>query len=168
MSFNNASRGLQIADTAFEHLTKGAYGLIFIDRTLRRVRKVYRRQMDADEAHCTAVFDAETQAFELAISTPAVRALVPQYFGRNSAGRLVDRDGKDVTGEIYADLSFEAEFLEGAFEKIGGVAAPERERITSLFHAAGIRHMTDASVRITNGVVDKVIDFAVQEIELSW
>ncbi|WP_171946487.1 hypothetical protein [Hyphomicrobium sp. CS1GBMeth3] len=147
-------------------MTEGAYGLIFLDRKLGRIRKVYRRRQDADQAHCSAVFESERQAFELAARVPEISALVPLYFGQSEAGRIIDRDGKDVTGEVYPCLSFEAEYLPGTFEKIGTIDASERQRVMSLFFSADIKHMTDASVRIANGVVDKVIDFAVREIEL--
>jgi len=166
MTFFNASRGLRIPGTDFEYMTEGAYGLIFLDRKFRRIRKVYKRRLDTDEAHCLAVFESEREAFELAARAPKVCTLIPEYFGESRAGTIIGSGGNDVTDEVYPLLSFEAEFLDGSFDKIGTVIAEERNRIVSLFHAVGIRHMTDASVRVTNQAIDKVIDFAVREIEL--
>jgi hypothetical protein len=166
MGFANERRGLRLAGSSFVYLAEGAYGVIFVDRVLGRIRKIYRRK--ADEDHVRDVFKAETDAYRLAEEAADVAPLVPGHFNICSPSQtVVDRDGNDVSAEFIPDLAFEAEYLDGSFLKFGNIDSAEASRIRELFHKAGIMHTTDMSVCLSSsGQVIKAIDFAVEEHEL--
>jgi hypothetical protein len=168
MSFPNARRGLWIKDTNFEYLTEGAYGIVFVDRTAGRIRKIYRSKHGAPASHCVETYKSEAQAFEIASADEHLRDLVPEWYGRLSAQVVVDRNGADVSREFYCDLAFEAEFIPGRFCKFGVISLEERERVGTLFIERGITYIIDTSVILEDGRVHKAIDFATKEIELSW
>lgn len=164
MSFANEARGLRIAGTGFGYLSEGAYGIIFADWP-GRITKVYKWR--AEEDHVRAVFKAEADAYGLAVSSPAVTALVPGNFRLCRVQQIIDKDGKDVTGEFFPDLAFETDFVEGYFQKIGAINSTEALRVRRLFDGAGIHHTIDMSVTLgPDGNVLKAIDFATEEHEL--
>jgi hypothetical protein len=164
--FPNQKRGLRVAGSNYEYLTEGAYGVVFVDRTTNRILKIYRQNQKHD--HAKEVFLAETKAYEIANSTNAIKHLSPLFYGARSGLRVIDRESTDVTNEFHSDLCFEAEYVPGRFEKIISASAEEGSRITEQFKAAGIIHMSDVSVRIEDGKIKKVIDFAVREIVPEW
>lgn len=167
MTFANERRGLRIAETGFQYLNEGAYGVIFVDRAATRIVKVYKWR--EDEAHARAVFDAEVEAYHRARAVPAVSELVAGGFRPCSVPLVVDKDGNDVTSEFFPDLAFETDFVAGAFRKVGSVGSVEAARVRRLFHEAGIEHTVDMSVVIgTDGRIVKAIDFAVTEHVLEW
>lgn len=167
MTFANERRGLRIAETGFQYLSEGAYGVIFVDGAAARIVKVYKRR--EDEAHARAVFDAEAEAYKRALAVPAVADLVPGGFRPRHVHQVVDKDGNDVTSEFFPDLAFETDFVPGEFRKIGLVDSVEAARVCRLFHEAGIEHTLDMSVTLeTDGRIVKATDFAVTELALEW
>lgn len=167
MGFPNEERGLKIPGTDFVYLSEGAYGVVFIDKTACRIRKICRRRPEVD--HARAVFKAEVDAYVLAMDSPALAHLVPGGFRLCDPLRIIDREGRDVSGEFFPELAFETDFVEGKFYKIGSLGSAETWPVRQLFHNAGIRHTTDMSVVLdADGVIVKAIDFATQEHELSW
>jgi hypothetical protein len=167
--FANDGLGLHILETNFVYLDEGAFGVVFVDRHQKRIRKVYRVHPYASPAHCKRVFEAETCAYDVATRTPALQELVPKFFGIRSGQAIVDKQGEDVSAKFLGDLAFEAEFIAYEFLKISSVPEAERERVTNLFHQHGIRGVVDASVCLSeDGKVTKVIDFAMNDIELFW
>jgi hypothetical protein len=165
--YANARRGLKIPGTAFEYLTEGAYGLVFVDRSARRIRKVYRTRELKDPQHLTNVFNSEVMAFKIAMKCSELTELVPEFYGICPTKDVQDHSGNSIASELRGDLSFEMEFLPGSFVKIGTIPTSESDRIQTLFFQCGIRHMSDASVLLDEERITKVIDFAVQESE-SW
>jgi hypothetical protein len=166
MAFHNASRGLRIDGSNFIYLTEGAYGIIFVDRDQKRIRKVARRQDGRAEAHTKEVFGAETEAYKIASCCEELTALVPAYFGSIQGLKIVDGEGKDVSSEFYPDIAFEAEFVDGFFQKIATVPASESRRICDFFRKRGIFHMSDSCVCLKDAKIMKVIDFATKEFEV--
>jgi hypothetical protein len=165
MGFANEARGLRIAGTGFGYLSEGAYGIIFADRLVGRITKIYKSR--AEEDHVRAVFKAEADAYGLAASLPAVTALVPGNFQLCRVRQIIDKDGKNVTEEFFPDLAFETDFVEGYFQKIGAINSTEALRVRRLFDGAGIHHTIDMSVTLgPDGNVLKAIDFATEEHEL--
>lgn len=165
MGFPNEERGLKISGTDFIYLSEGAYGVVFIDKATRRIRKISRRRPQED--HARAVFKAEFDAYALAMKTPVLSGLIPGDFRLCDPQHVIDREGRDVSGEFFADLAFETDFVEGTFHKIGSLGNDEALRVRRLFFDAGIRHTNDISVTLNaDGVIVKAIDFAVQEHEL--
>jgi hypothetical protein len=169
MSFANARRGLRIKHTNFEYLTEGAYGIVFVDKAANRIRKIYRRKHEAPASHCAETYETEAKAFEIASADEHLRGLIPEWHGRRSAQIIVDQSEKDVSDESYPDFAFEAEFVQGTFQKFGDISLEERERVGALFIERGITHVKDMSVILgDDGHVHKAIDFATKEIELWW
>lgn len=166
MGFANEARGLRIPGTGFSYLSEGAYGIIFVDRATGRITKIYRRRPEED--HARAVFKAEADAYGLAALSPAVAALVPGNFRPCRVQQIIDKEGKDVTGEFFPDLAFETDFVEGYFHKIGAINnRDEAQRVCRLFHGAGIHYTIDISVTLDpDGNALKAIDFATEEHEL--
>lgn len=166
MGFANAARGLRLADTNFVYLSEGAYGVIFADRGAGRIRKIYRRR--PEESHTRAVFESEAGAYERASAITALSLLVPGGFQRCPPQRVIDGAGDDISQEFFSDLAFEADFIDAPFVKGGSLVSDDLQRVRELFRAAGINHTSDISVALTcNGRVSKVIDFAIEEYELS-
>lgn len=166
MTFANAARNLRIKDTEFVWFDEGAYGVLFVDRACKRVRKIYRARGGAPLAHCLDVFEAETQAYEIASRSDDLKAITPAYYGKCGQLTVIDGAGNDVTGQFYPDLAFESEFIEGRFVKSNAASELERERVNELFWKNKIFHTIDMSVCLTDGKITKAIDFAVKEIEL--
>lgn len=165
--FANASRGLRINGTNFRYFTEGAYGAIFVDDKLRRIRKLYFHRGEDDIAHRRDVFAAEIGAYAVASKHPELSALTPSYFGVCGTQEIVDCANSDVTNEFCDGLAFEAEFVPCEFFKIGDARIPaaEYQRVTTLFRSFGIAHVTDMSVCLRHEKIHKVIDFATQEYE---
>ena len=161
--FRNALRGLKIADTDFWYLSEGAYSLVFADRVRGRVLKVFRTEQDPK--HAKKVYLAELAALETASSSNDLKGLVPTYFGTRQGIKMVDRGGNDVSNEIYGDLAFEMEFINGRFEKSSFATTAERQRVHGLLIKNGIKHVEDTSVRLEEGKITKVIDFHIEHIE---
>jgi hypothetical protein len=166
--FANARRGLRVEGSNFNYYTEGAYGIIFRDRNAGRIRKVYRARPDTSKAHCQDVFKAEITAYEIASKDRELNELIPAYYGTCSGLTIVDVTGKNVTQEFYPDLAFEAEFIDCDFQKLAVATRVEQARVIKLLQTKGIRHVIDTSVCLDqNGRIRKIIDFAMQEIELS-
>ena len=166
MTFANETRKLRIKDTEFVWLDEGAYGVAFVDRARKRVRKIYRARGGAPLAHCIEVFEAETQAYAIASGSDDLKEITPAYYGRCEALTIIDGAGNDVTDEFHPGLAFEMELVEGKFVKSSAMSEIERERVTGLFWKNKIFHTIDMSVCLTDGKVTKAIDFAMKEIEL--
>jgi hypothetical protein len=164
--FPNARRGLHIEGTDYTYLTEGAYGIVFVDRKTGRIRKVYRAHQSAKKDHSQNVFRAETEAYATASRIPGLRDLIPMYYGVSAGQKVIDKEGKDVTTEFHPDLAFEAEFIDCSFQKLPAASQEEQTRVMGLFRKYGIQHFTDVSVCMKDGSIIKVIDFAMQEIEL--
>jgi hypothetical protein len=160
--FANERRGLRIVGSNFEYLTEGAYSIVFVNRSKGRVLKVFRATHRRD--HSADVFNAEVEAYKVAMKSNDLKALVPNFFGTQTGLKVMDKNCTDVTDEFYPNLAFEAEFIPQRFDKIAGAPLSEQERITKLFRDRGICHMSDVSVVINDGRIQKVIDFAIQEI----
>jgi hypothetical protein len=137
-----------------------------LDPKQKRIRKVYRRAHKPE--HARSVFNAEVDALRKAGQADELRKLVPGFFGLCPEMKIIDRDGNDVTGEVYPDLAFEAEFLDGNFQKNIIAEEGERERVFALFQKHGINHVIDTNVTVQGDKISKVIDFAVQEIVPQW
>ncbi|WP_316201359.1 MULTISPECIES: hypothetical protein [unclassified Bradyrhizobium] len=165
MTFANAARNLRIKDTEFVWFDEGAYGVLFVDRARKRVRKIYRARGGEPLAHCLEAFEAETQAYEIASRSDDLKAITPAYYGKCEQLTVIDRDGNDVSGEFHPDLAFESEFIEGRFVKSIAASEPERERVNELFWKHKIFHTIDMSICLTDGKITKAIDFAMKEIE---
>jgi hypothetical protein len=161
--FANAA---SVKDTNFVYRTEGAFGLIFVDDARARVLKVFRRKSEASEEHCRLVFQAETGAYRLASNSPNLKGLVPAFHGVRPDLTVLDREGKDVSAKFIPGLAYEMDFIAGSFQKMGTVQSDEVNRIKALFRAEGIAYLTDASVVMLGGKIDKVIDFAVRDYEL--
>ena len=166
MGFANQKRGLRLADPGFEYLSEGVYGVIFVNRTCGRIRKIYR--FKKDKAHVCKVFRAETDAYCLAMANESIVSLIPRFFRICSEQVVYDKCERNISEEYFPDLAFEAEYIACRFQKIGEIDQTEAWRIRNLFHAASIRHTADMSVCLDGcGQVARCIDFAVEEHELS-
>ena len=159
--------GSRLEDPSYTYLSEGAYGVVFVNKTAGRIRKVAYRKQGADDAHCREVFDAEIKALKTAENSEILRTFVAAPIHAISGVSVVDRTGRNISDQFYEDLAFEAAFIPGQFVKIGTIGEPERSRVINLFNSAGIAHVCDASV-IFEGQIKKVIDFALKEIELFW
>ncbi|MDF0515753.1 hypothetical protein P0R31_00665 [Bradyrhizobium yuanmingense] len=166
MTFANAARKLRIKGTEFIWFDEGAYGVVFVDKARKRVRKIYKAIDGKPLAHCLEVFEAETQAYDIASRSDDLKAIVPVYYGKCEELVIMDGTGNDVTGELHPHLAFESEFIEGRFVKSSFASEAERDRINELFWKSKILHTIDTSVCLTDGKITKVIDFAMKEIEL--
>lgn len=165
MQTTNRELGIRIENTDFRYLTEGAYGLIFVDDRSRLVRKIYRNRNDANYDHCAAVFNSEILAYEIACRDENIQFLVPGHYRRLDTQAVIDKY-KTTTNLVHPDLGFEMEYIEGNFCKIAMAPEPEGASVKSLFYKAGIRHLSDMSFIMRGCKIDKVIAFAVEEIEL--
>ena len=138
-----------------------------MDKTAGRIRKVAYRKYGVSDAHCREVFESEIKALKIAESSEALQRFVAAPIHAICGIKVIDGTGRDISDQFYDDLAFEAAFIPGQFLKIGTIGEHERDRVINLFKSAGIAHVGDASV-IFEGQINKVIDFAVKEIELFW
>lgn len=131
MRFMNQDRGLTIVGTSYSYLSEGAYGVIFSERTAGRIIKLYKRR--PEENHVRSVFRAEVDAYDLPASSAEVSSLIPGNFQVVALDQVTDKQGKDVTDELFPDLAFQTEFVKGHFHKIGVVDSAEALRVRQLF-----------------------------------
>lgn len=163
LTFQN--RGLAIAETDYSYLDEGAYGVIFADKALGRIIKIFKRRLK--EAHVRSVFRSEIDAYDLAASSTEISSLVPGNFQIVNPRNILDNHGVNVTDEFFPDLAFQVDLVEGYFHKIGVIDSAEASRVQQLFRRAGIYHTSDMSVTVgTEGCIRKAIDFATVEYEL--
>lgn len=166
-SFPNESRGLHIPGSDFKYYSEGAYAVVFVSRSGRpTARKIFRLKAESGRGHSSRTFAAEVAAFELAMASDHVRAIVPEFFGQQPALRVSDRNGTDVSAEFYPDLAFDMEFIEQPFRKLVYFSAFERIRVSNILNRAGIFYTIDASACGTDDCISKVIDFSTHEVEL--
>lgn len=160
--------GSWLADGGFVYLAEGAYGAVFVDRGRNRIRKVLYRKLGTDEAHCREVFKAELDALQIAKDRKELASLIAAPVTEIAGVRVLAADANDISSDFYTDLAFEAEFIDGAFVKIGAALASNDEFVRNQFRAAGIMHLMDASVIVHQGKIQKIIDIATYEVELRW
>ena len=154
-----------IDGTAFTYLDEGAYGVIFADTSLQRVRKCFYRSQ-RDLAHSTRVFWSEVKAYEIAMNRAKLHTLVPEFFGIVPTQIILDKCRNDISDEFFPLLAFETALVSQDFVKLRTVNDVERERIVELFTSEGINYLEDASVLLQRNCVVKVIDFAVEGFQL--
>jgi hypothetical protein len=114
----------------------------------------------------TEVFEAETQAYEIASRSDQLKEITPGCFGKCETLMIIDGAGNDVSGEFQLGLAFEAEFVDGQFVKSIAAGEIERERVNRLFWKHKIFHTIDMSICMKDGKIAKAIDFTMKEIEL--
>lgn len=115
----------------------GAYAHVFVSHDRAVVRKVFLRK--PDEVHVQSVFGSELSALRIASEQPKLRAIVPKFFGQQGAASVFEGQ-HDVSAEYFPALSYEMEFVPGAFVKIGNIDPAMRASIGALFEAHGICH----------------------------
>lgn len=160
--------GSQLADSKFQYLDAGAYGVVFVDTSAMRIRKVAYRKSGVSDHHSRNVFLSELEALKIAERSEVLHLLIAAPVTELKGARVLGREGEDITSMFYSDLGYEAAFVPGQFVKIGTVKGDEQDRVRDLFKAEGINHTIDASVVLEGDTITKVIDFAVREFELSW
>jgi hypothetical protein len=116
MAFANSERHLRIANTEFVYLSEGAYAVVFVDRALKRIRRA-----DLTEDHCREVFHSEVSAYEIASKDRDLASLVPKYYGTLIDQTIIDVNGAKLTNEFIQDMAFEAEYIDGQFQKISQI-----------------------------------------------
>ncbi|QPC45048.1 hypothetical protein HW532_21525 [Kaustia mangrovi] len=164
MKSENQECGLKLRGTDFVYFDEGAYGLIFLDRIARRVRKVFRAQDDKE--HVCKVFVSETKAYERALACSSLRQFVPGNFRICEPRAVVTKYGAEVSDKVFQELVFEIDFIDGYFVKIGSICKEKATKLHELFHAEGIKYTIDMSVTLADGGrAEKVIDFGIEEIE---
>lgn len=121
--------------------------------------------MPAD--HVEAVFSAELEAYRIAKQDKDLSLLVPDFYGSVGIGNISDNAGADISDQFWLSCAYQMAHVKGSFVKIGSIDSEEANRVMRLFHAAGIRHVVDASVVLdVNRKVACVVDFAVEEFIL--
>ncbi len=156
-----------ISGTSFRYLDEGAYAVVFFDPASKRVRKVMKATTLGNE-HIAKVFAAEVEAMEIASNSSALARFIPQYFGISPGGNIVGGNGQDISTHFFIDLSFEAEFIPGTFEKLSYPRQEQVVRVLQEFKSYGIRHLEDASAVFEDGAVKKIIDIAPHYEEPFW
>lgn len=158
-------KGAHIAGTQFKYLDEGAYGTVFVDRSCKRIRKLYRCG-DKPEEHCREVFNSEMEALDIAISDDTLSQYVIGPVVRIDGYKVLNDVGYNVTEDFLDNAGFEGEFVEGTFQKIVNVNAHNKNTLTEAFRAAGVDHVIDASVTLDReGNIKKIIDFGMRDIE---
>lgn len=155
----------KIEGTNFAYLDHGAYATVFVDRAAGRVRKVFRVQNPHDSNHCANVYAAELGAYRIAQRHPKLALITPTFYGTPSNFRIVG-NVSDVTHLYHTAMTLELSFVPGTFEKVGADRSLLHSDTRAVFWDAGIRHLTDMSVTLLDGL-PIYIDFALIEFELS-
>ncbi|UVC08991.1 hypothetical protein IHQ71_28425 [Rhizobium sp. TH2] len=139
-----------------------------MDRTTKRIRKLYRHEGRAEQ-HCRDVFDSEWQALTIASCTETLGKFVIAPIFRVGEYEVIDVSGQNITGDFLEKAGFEGAFIDGTFEKIAMVDAPNKGTLTAALLASGISHFIDASVTLDgNGNIEKIIDIGMRDIVLEW
>jgi hypothetical protein len=152
-----------IEGTNFRYFAQGGSAVIFVDAEAGRAIKVFKTK-GWHRSFITPTFLYEERAYHLAHHHPALSRLVPGFHGRPEMAKILDRDGTDVTGQFFPNLSYEIDFVPGAaFKKWLETPVEVQRELEALFVEVGIKHYTDSSVTLTP--TTKVIDFAVRPPE---
>lgn len=161
-------KGSRIAGTNYLFLDEGAYGTIFADKTMGRIRKLYRLESRPVE-HCLKVFEAEVEALKIASDVSFLRPHIIAPIVRICDYQVLDANEHCITEQFIENAGFEGALVDGYFHKLGALNTRNKERLKQQFRDVGIKHLSDASVTLdANGDIAKIIDFSVCEHELYW
>lgn len=144
---------------------KGAYGLVVFvgDKAIKIFNANHTRE------HATKVHNDEVKAYSITQETLSLIELTPSFYGSVAIKKIINQHGYDITNEFYIDLTYSMSHEIGPFMKTSSPILPSSEvsRVFELFKSAGIMHIKDCSVAVDdNGMIRKVIDFAIEEHEL--
>src|SRR5882672_11520390 len=140
---------------------EGFYAFVFFvgDRAI----KVFKRRAVDQESHVRQVFQSEVMAYQQALGADKLQDLVSHFIGPVRCAAISDAAGNDISQEFVLDCAYEMRCICGDFKKLGTLDERIQDETRRLFYAAGIRHVKDCSVVVSDGRASSVIDFAMQE-----
>jgi len=131
--------------------TKGCFAEVFFPSD-GRAYKLFRSRIgdpsgSLSDAQRSRAFESELAAYRIAMGSPAVRALVPEFFGVGKVDHVI-RDGKDISSGFLLDHCLVMERIMGRDEKVANVdGTPLILTAIERFKEVGIRGIKeDASV----------------------
>lgn len=155
--------GTKLADSNFEYLNSGSYGVVFADKSRCLARKVFLA--GPDEGHIRKVFKSEIEAYRMAASDNQLALLIPGHFKVCCLAQVIlDKAGNNISSEFIPSLAYEMEYVDGDFQKFNHIDDKEIQRIKLLFNQVGIYYTKDMSVHLgDDGRVVKAVDFGIEE-----
>jgi len=115
-----------------------------------RVYKLFRRGRDHRATEISrSAFVAETQAYKIATSTPSLANHIPEYFGVQSIGRVVDAAGRNCGHRYLLDHCYAIQYLTGEERAAFGVPDGRLRQVEDLleeFERHGVMYASDSSV----------------------
>lgn len=161
--------------TADQHIGEGAFGSVFRvgDRAIKvfgKPRDIMGRPWDdPDEIHeHRKVYEAELDAYVIAMRDPEIRQHVPAFFGPVAVADIIGSHGKSSAGAFMLDCAFSIAFVEGT--PIDLYDPPEHVRaFFQRMHDAGIRRTNDCiGWRVESATDFVVADFATHDAAEYW
>lgn len=138
---------------------KRAYGLVVFNDDLTRAIKLFHRGQQEHQA--TRVFEAEVEAYEIAINHSDLMRYVPSFYGKVTVDQVIDKNNFDISSEYYCHLAYEMSFVSGRFFDIKNAFSSDHSDLAKLFDQAGIKHLSDVSATFDEcGEIKKIVDFA--------
>ena len=161
------------------HIGGGGFADVFRHPDDGRVYKVFRRepqnnllgvgegQGEHEPALRRAVFEAERNAYVIAIGVAAISPFVPTYHGITEVDQVLDAAGADISDRYLLDCCYVVDFVNGeVVDLTPNLVAqhPHLQAVTQAFVANGINHWNDGAVfHPANPAQTKIIDFATKD-----
>jgi hypothetical protein len=146
--------------------SNGSYGTVFFHSGDKAVKLFKKTNLSRD--HIQLVYKSEVGAYEIAQGIATIVPIIPIFYGEVIVGRVLDESGIDISAQFHLDVAYEMEKIEGRSHKAGHSDNASLVEIKQILHSHGINHTTDMDVWIEKDVIQKIVDFAIQEYEPLW
>ena len=155
----------------------GVFSTVFRHPENGRVYKLFKERDENDQLGDLgdqepilrrAAFNSEVSAYEIAMSIPSIRPLVPTFYGQVVVDKVLAVDGSDISDRYLLDCCYVIDFVEGPapakFTREIAAQHAHLQTLTATFEAHGINHWHDGAVfHAANPANTKVADFALKD-----
>ena len=152
----------------------GAYSDVFRDPESGRVYKLFKRRLlnvqlgedhgEHEPALRRSVFNAERDAYGIAMGIPAIRPFVPTFHGVIGIDQAIDLSDGDISDRYLLDCCYVLDLVDGEPVDLTHNLVAQHDHlhdVIAAFEANGINHWADGSVFHPDVPArTRIIDFA--------
>lgn len=113
------------------------------------------------------MFEAERDAYVIAVGIDTISRFVPTYHGTTEVEQVLDAAGQDISDGYLLDCCYMVDFVDGEVADLTQNLVnqyPHLQAVTEAFATNGINHWRDGAVfHPAEPVRTKIIDFATKD-----
>lgn len=172
----NLEEGLPLILRTQDRIGVGAFAEVFRHPQNGRVYKLFKQSdtgnlLNDNSEHEPGmrrlVFQAEREAYVIAMRSDAIRPFIPTYYGTCEVDQVIDDDGSDISDQFMLECCYIVDFVEGDDTKLTNNLVQQHEHLRQLTAAMvenGITYWNDGAVfHPADPARTKIIDFAVND-----